>query len=89
MSRRIHGAALALAPDGTVFVGLAQFGDGESLEELLRRALEEDGEIFIGVALSGKERSGVALRLDNASAEAAAYADSRRQRRRRATTRRR
>ena len=89
MSRRIHGATLALAPDGTVFVGLAQFGDGESLEELLRRALEEDGEVFVGVALSAKERSRAALRVDNAAAEAAAYVIGKRQRRRRATTRRR
>jgi hypothetical protein len=88
MSRRIHGATLALAPDGTVFVGLAQFG-GASPEELLRRALEEDGEVFVGVALSAKERSRAALRVDNAAAEAAAYVIGKRQRRRRATTRRR
>ncbi|UQA63236.1 hypothetical protein [Polyangium aurulentum] len=71
---RVHDAALAFAPDGTVFIALSQLAGSDDLPTVLERARSEAGAVFVGVPLDGRELSRFVIpRLQKASAEAAAW----------------
>jgi hypothetical protein len=79
MSRRLHGAPLALACDGTVLLNLARFDDVTTMDEVVALAKEQPGTVFIGVALSPSEVR--RLRDGSSLHDACAHAIGRRQRR--------
>ena len=79
MSRRLHGAPLALASDGTVLLNAARFDDVVSLDEVVALAQEQPGLVFIGVTLSPSEVR--RLRDGSSLDDACAHAIGRRQRR--------
>ncbi|MDC3959647.1 hypothetical protein [Polyangium jinanense] len=71
---RVHDAALALAPDGTVFIALSQLVGSDELATVLERARSETGAVFVGVPLEERELSQFVIpRLQKASVEAAAW----------------
>jgi len=63
-------APFFLGADGTVYVNAALFDDVETLEEILKRALDEPGSVIIGVELDEQDMKLVSPRVASACREA-------------------